>query len=71
MLNREADGKDYMLLRAERSTTREGSHDLELSRMIEHEIKKQILASTKVEIAGYGSLPRSDRKSKRVYDNRR
>ena len=37
---------------------------------IEEEIKKQILVSGKVEICAYGTLPRSERKSKRVFDNR-
>ena len=70
VLDREADGKDYMLLRAERGQGSEGSRDQELGRRIENAIKKQILVSAKVEIADYGSLPRSERKSKRVYDNR-
>jgi len=70
VLDREADGKDYMLLRAERGQGSEGSRDQELGRSIENAIKKQILVSAKVEIADYGSLPRSERKSKRVYDNR-
>jgi phenylacetate-CoA ligase len=70
VLDREADGKDYMLLRAERGQGSDGSRDQELGRRIENAIKKQILVSAKVEIAGYGTLPRTDRKSKRVFDNR-
>jgi phenylacetate-CoA ligase len=70
VLDREADGKDYMLLRAERGQGSDSSRDQELSRGIESAIKQQILVSAKVEIADYGSLPRSERKSKRVYDNR-
>lgn len=70
VLDREADGKDYMLLRAERRPGSDGSRDQELARRIESAIKKQILASAKVEIADYGTLPRSERKAKRVYDNR-
>ena len=44
----------------------------ELKRLgvIEEAIKKQILVSGKVEIVDYASLPRSERKSKRVFDNR-
>jgi phenylacetate-CoA ligase len=41
-----------------------------LASTIEEEIKKQILVSGKVEIVDYGNLPRSERKSKRVFDNR-
>jgi phenylacetate-CoA ligase len=70
LLDREADGKDYMLLKVERGRGINGSRDQELGRRIESAIKKQILVSAKVEIAGYGSLPRSERKSKRVFDNR-
>ena len=41
-----------------------------LSKKIGEEIKKQILVSASVEILDYGVLPRSERKSKRVFDNR-
>jgi phenylacetate-CoA ligase len=44
--------------------------DSTLARSIEEEVKKQILVSGKVEIVNYGALPRSERKSKRVFDNR-
>jgi len=44
--------------------------DGELKRNIENEIKKQILVSGAVSIVDYGDLPRSERKSKRVFDNR-
>ena len=46
------------------------SKDGELKKKIEDEIKKQILVSGTVAIVGYGDLPRSERKSKRVFDNR-
>jgi phenylacetate-CoA ligase len=41
-----------------------------LKRKIETEIKKQILVRGEVTIVDYGNLPRSERKSKRVFDNR-
>ena len=37
---------------------------------IEGEIKKRIMVSGKIEIVDYGALPRSQRKSKRVFDHR-
>lgn len=46
------------------------SEDPALANSIEEMIKKQILVSDKVEIINYGTLPRSERKSKRVFDNR-
>jgi phenylacetate-CoA ligase len=69
-LNRERDGKDYMTIKVERADGQDSSGDSLLSNSIEEEIKKQILVSGKVEIVNYGTLPRSERKSKRVFDNR-
>ncbi|MEW6376948.1 MAG: phenylacetate--CoA ligase [Thermodesulfobacteriota bacterium] len=69
-LDRKEDGKDYMTVKVERA---EGSHpeeDIALANNIEEEVKKQVLVSGKVEIVDYGTLPRSERKSKRVFDHR-
>ena len=70
ILDRKADGKDYMSVRVERERGRHPSGDLELAKVIEDQFKKQILVSGKVEIVNYGQLPRTERKSKRVFDNR-
>ncbi|MFN3534263.1 MAG: phenylacetate--CoA ligase family protein, partial [Desulfatiglandales bacterium] len=70
ILDRGEDGKDYMTLRVEREMGMDPSKDMELKRRVEKEIKKQILVSATVEIVDYGELPRTDRKSKRVFDNR-
>lgn len=69
-LERKEDGKDYMTIKVERAEAGDPAEDQTLISMIEEEIKKQILVSGKVEIVGYGSLPRSERKSKRVFDHR-
>jgi phenylacetate-CoA ligase len=69
-LDRKEDGKDYMTVKVERAEGVDASGDQALASIIEEEIKKQILVSAKVEIFNYGSLPRSERKSKRVFDNR-
>jgi phenylacetate-CoA ligase len=69
-LDRRDDGKDYMTIKVERREGGDPSEDTALAGKIEEEIKKQILVSGKVEIGGYGTLPRSERKSKRVFDNR-
>ncbi len=69
-LDRKEDGKDYMTVKVERAEGGNPSADPELARKIEEEIKKQILVSGKVEIVDYGTLPRSERKSKRVFDHR-
>jgi len=72
ILYRKESGKDHMLIKVERAKGLE--HDKErdkhIRKEIEHTIKKQILVSCDVEIVGYGELPRSERKTKRVFDNR-
>ena len=70
MLDRKEDGKDYMTLKVERGEGTGKSSDPQLGKKIGDEIKKQILVSANVEIVDYGVLPRSERKSKRVFDNR-
>ncbi len=69
-LDRKEDGKDYMTIKVERAEGGSPAEDQNLISKIEEEIKKQILVSGKVEIVDYGSLPRSERKSKRVFDHR-
>jgi phenylacetate-CoA ligase len=68
VLERRADGKDYMKLRVERAPDSPDAPDAQ--KKVEEAIKKQILVSAEVEMAEYGTLPRTDRKSKRVFDNR-
>ena len=70
VLDRQEDGKDYMTLKVERGEGPGKSSDPQLGKRIGDEIKKQILVSANVEIVDYGALPRSERKSKRVFDNR-
>jgi len=70
ILDRGGDGKDYMTLKVERDQGIESSQDRELGRKIGEKIKKQIMVSASIELVEYGSLPRSERKSKRVFDNR-
>jgi len=70
ILERKENGKDYMTLKVERDLNVESSQDDMISKQISVEFKKQILASADVKIVDYGDLPRSERKSKRVFDNR-
>ena len=69
-LDRMEDGKDYMTVQVERAEGGNPGEDPTLARTIEEQIKKQVLVSGKVEIVHYGTLPRSERKSKRVFDHR-
>jgi len=69
-LERREDGKDYMTLKVERDQGVEKGRDKELARMISTRIKNKIMVGVEVEIVDYGALPRSERKSKRVFDSR-
>lgn len=69
-LSRREDGKDYMTVRVERHQGGSPAGDRDLAKGIEEAIRKQILVSGEVEIVDYGSLPRSERKSRRVFDQR-
>jgi len=70
ILDRKEDGRDYMTLKVERAQGIDQEKNTELSTIIAGEIKNQILVSAKVDLVGYGDLPRSERKSIRVFDNR-
>jgi phenylacetate-CoA ligase len=70
VLDRRKDGKDYMTVRVERGLGADVSTDAEISSKVASELKKKLLVSVGIEIVDHGSLPRSERKSKRVFDNR-
>lgn len=70
LLDRKEDGKDYMTLKVERGEGLDRGQDPGLTKRISEQIKQQILVSAQVEILDYGALPRSERKSKRVFDSR-
>ena len=61
------DGKDRMLLRVEHN---EGSSSYMLSERIQHEFKSKIGIKVDVETLEIGQLPRSEKKTKRIFDNR-
>ena len=70
ILDRGADGRDYMNLRVERDQGGLPDQDPELSQRIVRELKQQTFVTVNTDIVDYGSLPRTERKSKRVYDGR-
>jgi phenylacetate-CoA ligase len=70
VLDRRDDGRDYMTVRLECQEDMDPSGREEITERIAQEIKNQIMVSCEVEIVDYCSLPRSERKSKRIYDNR-
>ncbi|MGD9300407.1 MAG: phenylacetate--CoA ligase [Desulfobacterales bacterium] len=69
-LDRKEDGKDYMTIRLECCQGYDPSRIPELAATVKSEIKKKIMVSCEVDIVDYCSLPRSERKSKRFFDNR-
>lgn len=70
LLERGPDGKDYMIVKVERVEGATPELDTTLSVNLEHAISHKLMVSGKVEIVDYQSLPRTDRKSRRVFDNR-
>jgi phenylacetate-CoA ligase len=63
-------GKDFMEIRVERNPESDPSGDAEAAAQIVKRTKAEVMVTPTVTIVDYASLPRSDRKSKRVFDNR-
>ncbi|MEJ5347161.1 MAG: phenylacetate--CoA ligase [Desulfosoma sp.] len=64
------DGRDMMILKVERAMGTSSHEDEALKEKISSEIRKKILVRCTVDLVDYGTLPRTDRKSKRVFDHR-
>lgn len=69
-LTRNAEERDHMRLVVERGQGVEAGRGEELQREIVHSVKHKVMVTPEVEVVGYGSLPRSERKTKRVFDTR-
>jgi len=70
VLDRRSDGKDYLTLRLECCENTDSVNHPEIARKVAEAVKRQIMVSCDVEVLDYCSLPRSERKSKRFFDNR-
>jgi phenylacetate-CoA ligase len=68
-LNRAEDGKDYMNIKVEREKRNDSKGDETLAMKIERDIRKEMLVSGKVEVVDYQSLPRTAKKTRRIFDN--
>ncbi len=64
------EGKDFMMLKVERARDADAAADRQTTREVTEWVKKKILVTPEVEMLAYGTLPRSERKTKRVFDNR-
>jgi len=69
-LERGEDGKDYMMVKVERAEKGNREEDQALAARLEHLISRQLLVSGQVEIVDFQSLPRTERKARRVFDKR-
>ncbi len=70
ILDRKDDGKDYMALKVESHEGEDEAVYPEIAREVAGAVKKAVMVSCEVEVIPHGALPRSERKSKRVFDNR-
>ena len=69
-LKQRQSGRDMMLIKVEREAGAKNADDDPLAEQVAREIRRKILVRCQVEIADYGSLPRTERKSRRVFDQR-
>ena len=69
-LTRDEQGRDHMRLVVELAEGVDASRGPELAHEVEYQMKRQLLVSVQIELTPYGGLPRSERKSRRVFDNR-
>jgi phenylacetate-CoA ligase len=64
------DGQDHMTIRVERAESVSLSEDELIISRLEDTIRGHLFVRCKVELVDYGVLPRTERKSKRVFDGR-
>jgi len=66
----QASGRDQMQLKVERGQGVDANRVPELLHETIHQFKKQLMVTPEVAIVAYGELPRSERKSQRIFDQR-
>ena len=69
-LERREDGRDYMILKVERRPRFDADQNKTIADRIARDIRQHILVSAEVEVLDHSALPRTERKSKRVFDHR-
>ena len=69
-LSRDASERGVMRLVVELGEGVDPGRSDELAREVVRQMKRQVLVTPTVEVLDYGALPRSERKSRRVFDNR-
>ena len=63
-------GRDMMLIKVERAMEVEKADDVHIAERVAMEIRRKILVRCQIEIIDPGYLPRTQRKSQRVFDHR-
>lgn len=69
-LDHRENGRDMMTIRVEREEGVSSDDDKALAATISNKIRSQLLVRTDVEITAYNELPRTQKKSQRVFDHR-
>jgi phenylacetate-CoA ligase len=69
-LNQDSDGRDYMAVKVERAPDQRNGEDMAVEETVSRQIRKKLLVRSRVSLLDYGSLPRTEKKSQRVFDNR-
>ena len=70
IIDRREDGKDYMTLKIERAAHIGESADVAIASAVSSEVKRNLMVSCAVRVVPYGTLPRSEKKTRRVHDKR-
>ncbi len=64
------DGRDMMTIKVERDSSGSSDDDEALAGIIASKLRRRLLVRSEVEIVAFHELPRTQRKSKRVFDHR-
>jgi phenylacetate-CoA ligase len=70
-LGHNEDGRDYMQIRVERAKNRSPLPDEQVRKKVASGIKHTLLVSCEVQLVDHGSMPRSEKKTKRIFDERK
>ena len=69
-LTHEESGRDLMTIKVERALGAAPENDVDIARLISDKIRRRLLVRCTVEIVDYHTLPRTQKKNQRVFDNR-
>ncbi len=69
-LDHNKDGRDMMTIRVERDYSCSSDDDKALAGLVADKLRRKLLVRSEVEILAFHELPRTQRKSKRVFDHR-